>query len=476
MNRVVLSCLTWLTVRFARRPLSLFWPSHFQRNFWSLELPAFQLVIGSSRSVVQHVLVRSAARYPKSRVMKPLLAPLIGRGLFASEDADVTVIRRMFVRAIAQVSEETIEATTRQLFAEYQVRWRRDGDLARLPVSSEMSRLTVDIASECLFRTQFTEAESAEFTALFFHYQFLASPLRLYPWVGKRVFAPIRRWRQARIAARMRALMRRRFADGLRDPQSPLSTSPFAKALAERERAGEPPLTGERLLDEVAVMLLAGHETSASALSWLLRALAADESLQQRLRDEARRAVRSSDGETPLTRSVINEILRLYPPIPIYARDATVADTIEDRPVKAGALVLVSPWVIHRHAQLWDDPRTFNPDRFVATAPSEATGKFLPFGFGPRACPGSRFAMVEMQTLVIHLMLAYRLRPLAGKTAHPLGNLTTRPDREIFIALEPLAPSDDRESSAAGGGPSVPASPEAAPAQRHAGRVTAEGG
>ena len=432
MNRAVLSCLTWLTVRFARRPLSLFWPIHFQRSVWSLDLPAFQLVIGSSRNVVQHVLVRGAARYPKSRVMQPLLAPLIGRGLFASEDSDVAGIRRMFVRAIAQVSEATIEATSRRLLATYQERWQHDGGVERLPVSSEMSRLTVDIVSECLFHTRFSEAESAEFTDLFFRYQFQASPLRLYPWVGKRVVAPLRQWRQRQIAARMRALMRGRFAAGLRDTSSPLAASPFAQALAERERAGEVALSDERLLDEVAVMLLAGHETSASALSWLLRTLAGDPALQARLRDEARGAV----GETPLIRSVINEVLRLYPPIPIYARDATAADTIEDRSVKAGALVLVSPWVIHRHAQLWEEPRVFQPERFLATTASEATGKFLPFGFGPRACPGSRFAMVEMQTLLAGLMLAHRLRPLAGKTAQPLGNLTTRPDREIYIALD----------------------------------------
>ncbi|MCW5746194.1 MAG: cytochrome P450 [Alphaproteobacteria bacterium] len=438
-------------MRFAQRPLRLFWPSHFRRDLWSLDLPAFQLVIGSSRHAVQHVLVRGAARYPKSRVMKPLLAPLIGQGLFVSAAADVPSIRRMFVRAIAQVDDELIEATTRRLLGDYIRRWPGDGSLARLPVSSEMSRLAVDIVSECLFRTRFSEAESAEFTRLFFLYQQLASPLRLFPWVGKRVFAPLRQFRLRRVAERMRQLMRERFAVAVRQPDSAVASAAFARAIAERERNGEPPLSDERLLDEVAVMLLAGHETSASALSWLLRQLAGDPGLQDRLREEIAQSAEPAAGvaaDTTLMKSVINEVLRLYPPIPIYARDATATETIEGQSVRAGALVLISPWVIHRHTQLWDDARTFNPDRFRSSSTNDAAGRFLPFGSGPRACPGSRFAMVEMHAILTGLLQAFRIRPLPGAVAQPLGNLTTRPDREIYVALDSLSRAADEAGQA----------------------------
>lgn len=439
-NKVVLSCVTWLTVRFARRPLRLFWASHFRRDLLCYDLPSFQLVIGNSRDAVQRVLVRGAAQYPKSRVMKPLLSPVIGRGLFASEDPDVATIRRMFVRAIAQVDDEAVVAASGRLLEEYKARWRRDGLLKRLPVSAEMSRLTVDIVSECLFRMRFTEAESDAFTRLFFSYQKLSSPLRLFPWVGKGVFAPIRRFRQKRVAERMRALIRNRFVRALRDESSPAASAPFARAVAERERAGEAPLSDERLLDEVAVMLLAGHETSASALSWLLRELAGNAELQQRLRQD----LEASGGpdtraasEASLLKSLINEVLRLYPPIPIYPRDATQPDTIEGRQIKAGAFVLVSPWLIHRHTELWGDPLSFNPDRFRTPSPTDAVNRFMPFGSGPRACPGSRFAMAEMQALVSGIVQAFDLRPVKEPVAQPLGNLTTRPDREIHVTLEP---------------------------------------
>ncbi len=434
-NRLVVACVAWLVTRFSRRPLRLFLPVHFHdREAWSVDLPALRLVIGSSREVVQQVLVKGAQQYPKSRVMQPLLCPLIGRGLFAADGPDVAGIRRMFVRAIAQVPDRTIVAATQSLFDEYRDRWQREGTLERLPVSSEMSRLTVDIVSECLFHARFTESESAEFTALFFRYQFQASPLRLFPWTGGRVFAPLRQARQQRIARRMRELMRTRFAARLRDPSSPLASSPFALAVGERERAGAEPLDEERLLDEVAVMLLAGHETSASALSWLLRQLAGDAELQQRLRLEA-----GEDANGSLTRSVINEVLRLYPPIPLYARDARAADSIGDMPIPPGTLVLVPPWVIHRHASLWDEPLAFRSDRFQSLSAGETANRFLPFGSGARACPGSRFAMTEMQTLVAAIVRTFRLRALPGRAVQPLGNLTTRPDHEIYIALEGLS-------------------------------------
>ncbi len=445
-NKFVMACLTWLITRFARRPLRLLLPVHFRdSSLWSTDLPTVQLVIGSSREVVQRVLIRGAAQYPKSRVMQPLLCPLIGRGLFASEHPDVATIRRMFIRAIAQVDDQTIVATSERLLDEYRGRWRDEGTLERLPVSSELSRLTVDIVSECLFRTRFTAAESAEFTLLFFRYQFQASPLRLFPWVGTKVFAPVRQARQMRIAVRMRALMRTRFVTALRDPSSPAASSPFALAVAERERAGESPLSDERLLDEVAVMLLAGHETSASALSWLLRELACDTDLQRRLRQDILQAGETASragAETSLVRSVINEVLRLYPPIPLYARDAASSDTLEDTPIRRGAMILVPSWVIHRHASLWDDPGSFKPDRFLSLSASDTSTRFLPFGSGPRACPGSRFAMAEMQALVGGIVRAFQLRPLAGRAAQPLGNLTTRPDREIHVTLDPLAVGD----------------------------------
>jgi cytochrome P450 len=188
-------------------------------------------------------------------------------------------------------------------------------------------------------------------------------------------------------------------------------------------------------------MLLAGHETSASALSWLLRELAGDADLQRRLRTEILQSdeidVRNAaDGS--LLRSVINEILRLYPPIPLYARDATAPDMMEDTAIRPGALILVSSWLIHRHTRLWDDPVSFKPDRFRSLSTSDTSTRFLPFGSGPRGCPGSRFAMIEMQALVSGIVRAFQLRAASGAVARPLGNLTTRPDREIHIALDPV--------------------------------------
>jgi len=443
-NKFILSCAVWLVVRFARGPLRLLLPMHYQRELFSYDLPAVQLVIGSSRDVVQRVLVRGAAQYPKSRIMQPLLAPLIGRGLFASEEPDVASIRRMFVRAIAQVDDQAVAAASVQLLGAYRERWHREGTLSRLPVSAEMSRLTVDIVSECLFRTRFSDAESDDFTRLFFRYQLLASPLRLFPWAGKRVVAPIRLMRQRRVSEQMRALIRTRFVAPLRAGAEPIVSSPFARAVAERERAGEETLSDERLLDEVAVMLLAGHETSASALSWLLRELADDADLQVRLRQEVQPSNQpatrvGASADTSLLRSLINEVLRLYPPIPIYPRDATAADTIQNQAIAPGALILVSPWIIQRHAKLWDEPRAFKADRFRTLGGADASNRFLPFGSGPRACPGSRFAMAEMQALVTGIVRQFQLRPLAGRRATPLGNLTTRPNREIYVALEPLA-------------------------------------
>ena len=154
----------------------------------------------------------------------------------------------------------------------------------------------------------------------------------------------------------------------------------------------------EQLGDQVATMILAGHETTATALFWALYLLALDPETQEQLAAEVQGAAVNDAPDIErlkFTRAVIDETMRLYPPAFLIARAAAGADTIAGLPVRKNDIVLIAPWLLHRHEKLWRDPNAFIPARFMPGAPPPDRFAYLPFGVGPRICVGAHFALVE---------------------------------------------------------------------------------
>ena len=217
---------------------------------------------------------------------------------------------------------------------------------------------------------------------------------------------------------------------------------------------GDPanPATATGMLDEIAVMLLAGHETTASVLSWLLWELAgreADQDQSARLLVEA-----GSTGPEPESHArdlahrwldaLIQEALRLWPPIAFLLRETTQDQEFRGKPLAAGDFVVISPWTIQRHRDLWQQPDAFDPARWMAAEPPPALASryaFIPFGYGPRVCPGKRFAEVEMHAILAEILGRWRLARTEGRRPQPLGSLTSRPDLDFRLRVEPRARS-----------------------------------
>jgi cytochrome P450 len=203
------------------------------------------------------------------------------------------------------------------------------------------------------------------------------------------------------------------------------------------------PATGERfstgeMVDQVAIFFLAGHETSASALSWALWLLAAFPEAQERAAAEARdfAADRSFAALARLgfTRDVFREALRLYPPVPMMVREAAHEETFRGRAVPRGAQVVISPWHLHRHARHWQAPDAFDPGRWQTEAGREsARAAFLPFSAGPRVCPGAGFAIAEGVVMLASLLAGWRFSPVADRIPVPQAQLTVRARDGIWL-------------------------------------------
>jgi cytochrome P450 len=206
-----------------------------------------------------------------------------------------------------------------------------------------------------------------------------------------------------------------------------------------------PALTAERLADQIATIVVAGHETTAAAVFWTLYLLAKHPGEQERLAAEIKPLGLAPDNAAELlpqlirTRAVVDESLRLYPPAFVIVRQALDQDDAAGVLVAKGSLVLIAPWIIHRHRRFWPAPDRFDPSRFMPDAVPPPRFAYLPFGAGPRICVGSPFALTELVLIVASLVRAFRIELASHRLVTPVGLVTLQPDVPPPFRLTPRA-------------------------------------
>ena len=202
------------------------------------------------------------------------------------------------------------------------------------------------------------------------------------------------------------------------------------------------PFTREELIDQLGVFFLAGHETTASALTWVFYILAERPEWMARLRAEIDPFMAKgqlSFEETkklPLTRAFFKEVLRLYPPITFVPRVALERVEIEGKRLPKGALVMIAPWTLQRHSKYWTEPHAFIPERFLPE--NEKTlnsGAYIPFGQGPHICVGAGFAQVESLLIMAQLISRFDVELVPGQHVVPAARLTTRPAEQVMMRV-----------------------------------------
>jgi cytochrome P450 len=208
-------------------------------------------------------------------------------------------------------------------------------------------------------------------------------------------------------------------------------------------QAGGPAQMSDRQLrDEIMTLLIAGHETVASALAWTLYLISQDREAEAGLQAEAARSDPSTlarTGAPTFTRMVFDETLRLYPPAWLITRRALAPDELGGYPIPSGALVVLSPYAMHRHPAFWEDPDRFDPQRFSAgRSASRPRFAYFPFGGGPRLCIGNTFALVEAQVVLASIARAYRLELVPGQTIVPEASVTLRPRHGLLMVPKPI--------------------------------------
>ena len=237
------------------------------------------------------------------------------------------------------------------------------------------------------------------------------------------------KWPSRRAAEALRATVHQLLARRRREPAG--AKDLLGRLLAARDPETGQPMSDDQLVDNLLTFLLAGHETTAKALTWSLYLMARSPQWQERIRREVvevcgDRAIEQRDlGSLPVTTRVVKEALRLYPPAPMMSRMAAREVTLGGHRLQKDALVIIPVFAIHRHRRLWTDPDRFDPDRFLPEAEDRhLRTQFMPFGFGPRTCIGMAFAMIEATVLLASLVRAARFEWDGHHLPEPVSRVT----------------------------------------------------
>ena len=428
-------------------------------NEWDFRVPLGRIeVMGrplflvNDPPLVRQVLVDQVERFPKHPLTLWLLQPLIGHAIFSVNGAEWARQRRLVDQAFQVAQLRRVFPQMRGAVEALLERLERFGE-GPVEMEAEMTLVTADVIVRTILSRPLEAAEAADILQAFQRYQRRAGQalvLRLL-----QLPAPLLQRYLGRHARTIRTWISAVIEERLAAPAGSEPPDDLLQALLE----AQDPETGSRfsaeeLVDQVCFLFLAGHETSASALGMACYLLAQFPEAQQRLRLEVQAALAGQERPLglddlrllPYGTALFNETLRLYPPVSFFIREATADGQLGQSRCPMGALLTLSPWVIQRHEQHWSDPNAFRPERFLAgsaTAQERAWARdaWLPFGLGPRKCPGAAFALQEALLVLAELVRRQRLLPEPGHRPDLVGRLTLRSRNGIQLRLERLSKS-----------------------------------
>jgi cytochrome P450 len=428
---------------FVRNPLEVLPRAAYEEDFIAFGSGRLARAWVTSPAIIRAVLLEQRDKFAKLTQIR-LLGPLLGKGILTSEGADWKWQRQAaapmfrpqelagFVPAFVRAAQDTV------------ARWRADAGEPVREIEHDMTRTTFDVIAATLLPSA-SESLALDVQrsvrALQRHgtWGLLYASLNLPRWLPRPgMLAGVRAVNDLR-AAVARLIVERRAGGAAHDDL-------MTRLIAARDPESGRAMDQSRLIDNLLTFYLAGHETTAKALTWALYLVARSPQWSAALEEEIDRVTGGASisaehiDKLVLVQQVIKESIRLYPPVPMMSRQAIADTTLEGHAIRAGTSILIPIYAVHRHAKRWERPDEFDPARF--SRDNEAAiprYQYMPFGAGPRVCIGMSFAMMEATAILATFMQRVRFEAVAGHEPTPVASVTLIPKggMPLRVSLRP---------------------------------------
>lgn len=429
-------------------PLEAWTEQHFEQPVVVNRLAFGEVAVVSDPAAIQHVLVRNVENYQKDSFQRRMLA-VLANGLLAAEGEQWRTQRRTFAPIFSPRTVMDFAPAMSAAVDALVERWRKQPDGQVLDVAAEVTDLTLDV----LVRTIFSDGLGRDATdvrhamRIYFDRIGRIDPLdvlgvpNFVPRLGRLSVRSAERLFDEAVDTIIEVRRRRLAADPRSVPRDILTL------LLE----AQDPETGRGISEaevraNIVTFMAAGHETTANAIAWTIYLLSQSQEWRERVRAEAARELSGPADDLAdrliETRAVVEEALRLYPPLAAISRAAIEPDVVAGERIGAGAMVVIAPYVLHRHRKLWDRPDEFDASRFLPERrKSIERYAYLPFGAGPRGCIGLVFALQEALLAVANIAANFDLEPMAGHEVWPVHRVTLRPRGGLPMTMRKREPA-----------------------------------
>jgi cytochrome P450 len=394
-------------------------------------------------ALIERILLKDAEHFPKTRMDRRVLKPILGEGLLTAEGDSWRWQRKLasplfrhtellsYVPIMVDAAEERIE------------RWKRLGPKFVTNVEEDMTETTFSVIA----RTILAGINEAEGDAIKRAGRSYLDPIT-WEVAASLLLLPENMWHPGKRRMRRAAAQSRAIVQGLLNQRRSAGTGGddlVARMLAARDPDTGEPMSDEKIVDNLTTFLLAGHETTAKALTWTLYILARAPEWQERVREEVRAAIKTDRigpgtiARLPVTSRVLKEAMRLYPPVPVITRVTADDTNIGGKHLPKPTLIVIPMFAVHRHRLLWADPDRFDPDRFLPENEAKyPRTQFMPFGYGQRVCIGSSFAIIEATAILATLLRSVRFEWDGRHAPEPVSRVTLRPKGGMPLIVRPL--------------------------------------
>jgi cytochrome P450 len=424
----------------------------FEQPFYVFKSIMGRVLMVNDPEGVRRVLLDNVANYPKERLGDEFFTAMFGEGLLSAPPAKWRIHRKVMAPSFGTRLVDSYApamAETTHAFAEH---WNALPDAVEIDIAAEMNALTLKIICRTMFSSDAEELAAHAGDALEFAQKSMEfGLLDILPVIGppriKRAQDAIRARFESMDAAIYRLIAER---ERIRDEAPKDFLSRLVAAKDPDDGVG---MNASEVRDEVITIFMAGHETTAVTMTWVWYLLSQHPAEEAKLHEEldavlgGRIPTVEDLPNLPYTRMVIEEAMRVYPPAPgLSMRVAKEADELCGFKVAPGLQVIVSPWILHRHRRLWDDPERFDPTRFSKElCDKRPRFAYLPFGGGPRICIGATLAMTEATLILAVLAQRFRLRLKEPQEIKLQARITLRPKNGLKTILERRRPASQMD-------------------------------